>query len=76
MFKRGSYTGDILALSISHLDSLVQMPLGCGEQNMIHVAPSLYVLLYLDKSTQDNQELRSKAVGYLKEGRLPPASRV
>lgn len=52
------------------------MPLGCGEQNMIHVAPSLYVLLYLDKSTQDNQELRSKAVGYLKEGRPPPASRV
>lgn len=72
MFFRvcGSHTGDILALSISHLDSLVQRPLGCGEQNMIHFAPSIYVLLYLDKSTQDNQELRSQAVAYLKEGKL------
>uniref|UniRef100_H3DHJ9 CD109 molecule n=1 Tax=Tetraodon nigroviridis TaxID=99883 RepID=H3DHJ9_TETNG len=65
-----AYAGDILALSISHLDSLVQRPLGCGEQNMIHFAPSIYVLLYLDKSTQDNQELRSQAVAYLKEGYL------
>lgn len=37
---------------------------------MIHFAPSIYVLLYLDKSTQENQELHSKAVGYLKEGKL------
>ncbi|XP_029686839.1 CD109 antigen-like [Takifugu rubripes] len=60
--------GDILALSISHLDSLVEMPLVGGDQNMILFAPSIYVLLYLDKSTQDNQELRSLAVGYMKEG--------
>lgn len=63
------YTGDILALSISNLDSLVQMPLGCGEQNMIHFAPSIYVLQYLDKSTQDNKEIRSKALSYMKEGK-------
>lgn len=37
---------------------------------MILFAPSIYVLLYLDKSTQDNQELRSTAVGYMKEGKL------
>lgn len=37
---------------------------------MILFAPSIYVLLYLDKSTQDNQELRSMAVGYMKEGKL------
>lgn len=73
-FSYGSSTGDILALSIGHLDSLVQMPLGCGEQNMIHLAPSIYVLQYLDKSTQDKQELRNKAVGYLKEGKLTIAA--
>uniref|UniRef100_A0A3Q4AFB4 Uncharacterized protein n=1 Tax=Mola mola TaxID=94237 RepID=A0A3Q4AFB4_MOLML len=60
--------GDILALSISSLDSLVLLPVGCGEQNMIHFAPSIYVLQYLDKSTQDNKELRSKALGYMKDG--------
>lgn len=59
-----------MALSIRHLDSLVQMPLGSGEQNMIQFAPSIYVLLYLDKSTQDNQDLWTKALGYVKEGKL------
>ncbi|XP_044022480.1 CD109 antigen-like isoform X2 [Siniperca chuatsi] len=60
--------GDILALSIRNLDSLVQMPLGCGEQNMIHFAPSIYVLQYLDTSNQDNKEIKSRALGYMKEG--------
>ncbi|XP_067470944.1 CD109 antigen-like [Thunnus thynnus] len=59
--------GDILALSINNLDSLIQMPLGCGEQNLIHFAPSIYVLQYLDKSSQD-QEIRSRALGYMMEG--------
>ncbi|XP_074516319.1 CD109 antigen-like isoform X1 [Sebastes fasciatus] len=60
--------GDILALSISNLDSLVQLPLGCGEQNMIHFAPSIYVIQYLDKSAQDHKEIRSRALGYMMEG--------
>uniref|UniRef100_UPI0037E7D34F CD109 antigen-like n=1 Tax=Semicossyphus pulcher TaxID=241346 RepID=UPI0037E7D34F len=60
--------GEILALSISNLDSLVQLPLGCGEQNMIHFAPSIYVLQYLDRSTQDDKEIRSRALDYMKEG--------
>lgn len=62
-------TGDILGLSISNLDSLIQMPLGCGEQNMIHFASSIYVLHYLDKSTLDNKEIRSRALGYMTEGK-------
>ena len=37
---------------------------------MIHFAPSIYVLQYLDKSTQDNKELRSKALGYMKDGKI------
>lgn len=56
---------------MNKLDSLVQMPLGCGEQNMIHFAPSVYVLQYLDKSNQDNKEIRSRALGYMMEGKLP-----
>ncbi|XP_056249879.1 CD109 antigen-like [Seriola aureovittata] len=59
--------GDILALSFN-LDSLVQMPLGCGEQNMIHFAPSVYVLQYLEKSNLENKEIRSRALGVMNEG--------
>ncbi|XP_039904939.1 CD109 antigen-like isoform X3 [Simochromis diagramma] len=60
--------GDILTLSINNLGSLVQLPLGCGEQNMIHFAPSVYVIQYLDTSNQDDQELRRKALAYMMEG--------
>lgn len=63
-------TGDILALSINHLDSLVELPVGCGEQNMVLFAPSIYVLQYLDRSNQDNAEIRSRALGYMNEGVL------
>ncbi|XP_037550486.1 CD109 antigen [Nematolebias whitei] len=63
-----SLVGDILALSINYLDSLVQRPTGCGEQNMIHFAPSIYVLQYLDKSAQDDPEIRSKALSYMMTG--------
>uniref|UniRef100_A0A1A8AAT7 CD109 molecule n=1 Tax=Nothobranchius furzeri TaxID=105023 RepID=A0A1A8AAT7_NOTFU len=60
--------GDILALSFENLESLVQIPTGCGEQNMIHFAPSVYVVQYLDKSFDDDAELRSKALSYMKKG--------
>nr|XP_046269872.1 CD109 antigen-like [Scatophagus argus] len=65
---RMALVGDSLAFSFSNLDSLVQMPLGCGEQNMIHFAPSVYVLQYLDRSTQDNKEIRNRALNYMMEG--------
>ncbi|XP_047466391.1 CD109 antigen-like [Mugil cephalus] len=60
--------GDILALSINTLDSLVQIPVGCGEQNMIHFAPSVYVLQYLDALNQKDEELRTRAKAYMMEG--------
>lgn len=61
-------TGEILGLSIHNLGSLVQLPLGCVEQNMIRFAPSIYVLRYLDKSGRDDKEIRSRALGYMMEG--------
>ncbi|XP_030575167.1 CD109 antigen-like [Archocentrus centrarchus] len=60
--------GDILALSINNLGSLVQLPVGCGEQNMIHFAPSVYVVQYLSASTQDDSTIRSQALAYMMEG--------
>uniref|UniRef100_A0A3B3U2B4 CD109 molecule n=1 Tax=Poecilia latipinna TaxID=48699 RepID=A0A3B3U2B4_9TELE len=60
--------GDILALSIENLDSLVQLPTGCGEQNMVHFAPSIFVLQYLEKSSQDDAGIRNKALRYMMQG--------
>lgn len=60
--------GDILGASISGLDSLIQMPYGCGEQNMIHFAPNVYVLQYLSRLGRKDEEMRAKALSYMTQG--------
>ncbi|XP_051264948.1 CD109 antigen isoform X1 [Dicentrarchus labrax] len=60
--------GDILGPSISGLDSLIQMPYGCGEQNMINFAPNVYVLQYLSATGQANQDTTDTATAYMMKG--------
>ncbi|XP_057209891.1 CD109 antigen isoform X2 [Triplophysa rosa] len=62
-----SAVGDILGPSIGNLDSLIQMPYGCGEQNMIHFAPNVYVLQYLRSSGQNEEQTRNRAMSYMLE---------
>ncbi|VDN98298.1 unnamed protein product [Rodentolepis nana] len=64
--------GSAISRALSNLDSLVQMPTGCGEQNLAKVAPSVYVLKYL-LSHQNASQLRQnslarKAAGYVVSG--------
>lgn len=61
--------GDILGPSISGLDSLIQMPRGCGEQNMINFAPNIYVLQYLSATGQANQDTTDRATAYMMSGK-------
>ncbi|XP_075940084.1 CD109 antigen [Anarhichas minor] len=60
--------GDILGPSISGLDSLILMPYGCGEQNMINFAPNVYVLQYLSAVGQADQETTERAVDFMMKG--------
>uniref|UniRef100_A0A3P9JXP8 CD109 molecule n=1 Tax=Oryzias latipes TaxID=8090 RepID=A0A3P9JXP8_ORYLA len=68
--ERASVTaiGDILGPSISGLDSLIQMPYGCGEQNMIHLAPNIFILQYLTLTGQDDPEITKRATDYMMRG--------
>ncbi|XP_053316327.1 CD109 antigen-like [Spea bombifrons] len=64
--------GDLLGPSIESLESLIQMPYGCGEQNMINFAPNIYVLQYLMATKQITENIRERAIihmllGYQKE---------
>ena len=61
--------GDILGPSIGGLDSLIQLPAGCGEQNMINLAPNIYVLQYLNATGQADQDTVDRAVDYMMKGR-------
>ncbi|XP_023778451.1 CD109 antigen [Cyanistes caeruleus] len=60
--------GDLLGPSINGLSSLIKMPYGCGEQNMINFAPNVYVLQYLIKTRQLREDIRSKAVSFMRKG--------
>ncbi|XP_006119999.2 alpha-2-macroglobulin-like protein 1 [Pelodiscus sinensis] len=63
-----SVLGDIMGTALQNLDQLVQMPSGCGEQNMVLFAPIIYVLQYLEQTGQLSKELKARAVGFLQTG--------
>jgi len=65
-------TGSLLAQTIEGLDQLLQMPFGCGEQNMILFAPDTFILKYLKGTRQLKPEIQAKAemllvTGYQRE---------
>ncbi|NXI47362.1 CD109 protein, partial [Galbula dea] len=60
--------GDLLGPSIHGLSSLIKMPYGCGEQNMINFAPNVYVLQYLSKTRQLREDIKAKAVSFMRKG--------
>ena len=61
-------TGDVLGGAVHHLDSLLQLPHGCGEQNMIRFAPNVYVLNYLASTGQLTRDVEEKALNLLLTG--------
>jgi CD109 antigen len=65
-------TSSFLTQTIDGLDALLQMPFGCGEQNMIVFAPDVYITKYLRDSGQLKPEIMAKAeilmiTGYQRE---------
>ena len=65
-------TGSYLTQTIDGLDQLLQMPFGCGEQNMILFAPDVFILDYLKETGQLKPEIMAKAeilmiTGYQRE---------
>jgi len=60
-----SITPSLVAQSINGIDDLLQMPYGCGEQNMIFFAPDVEILRYLDASGQLTPEIRAKAEHFI-----------
>lgn len=46
--------GDILGTAFNNLNSLLNIPCGCGEQNMIGLTPNIYALKYLLTKTKTN----------------------
>jgi CD109 antigen len=54
-------TGNVLSQTIEGLEGLLQMPFGCGEQNMILFAPNVFVTRYLQETGQIKPEVLARA---------------
>jgi CD109 antigen len=61
-------TGNFMTQTIEGLESLLKMPYGCGEQNMILFAPNVYVAQYLKESGQLKPEVMAKAESLMVTG--------
>ncbi|CAG5136701.1 unnamed protein product [Candidula unifasciata] len=65
---RISAVGDLMGPTIGGLDSLLQMPMGCGEQTMLSMAPDVYITDYLTAVNQLTADIKSKALNYMESG--------
>lgn len=61
-------SGDVMGPTLNNLDRLLRLPFGCGEQNMIHFAPNVFVLKYLQKTRQLSPDVENEATDYLLQG--------
>jgi len=52
--------GDLMGPSLKGLERLLQIPSGCGEQNMITLAPNVYVSKYLLSVDRMSPEIRQR----------------
>ncbi|KAF4070367.1 hypothetical protein AMELA_G00284800 [Ameiurus melas] len=56
-----SVVGDLMGRALQNLASLLAMPGGCGEQNMLRFAPNIFILQYLESTNQLTPQIRSTA---------------
>ncbi|XP_055599444.1 thioester-containing protein 1 allele R1-like isoform X26 [Uranotaenia lowii] len=63
-----SAIGDVLGSTIQNLDSLIRMPYGCGEQNMLNFVPNIVVLDYLKSTNQLTAKIEEKAKKFMEAG--------
>ena len=54
---------------LSGLEDLILIPTGCGEQNMIRLAPNIAILKYLSMTNQLSEDLEIKTVDNLNKGK-------
>ena len=53
-----------------NVESLLRLPYGCGEQNMVNFAPSIYIMKYLSSVGQLTRSVEKKAKNIMTIGIL------
>lgn len=57
-----------MAPVLNNIDSLVAMPYGCGEQNMLTFVPDIVVTKYLNITQRLTPQLEERAKKYMEAG--------
>ena len=70
---RHDFLGDFVGPAISCLGSLLRMPYGCGEQNMINFAPAVYIRKYLVETDSLTYATDEKTKRIMSTGELSTA---
>ncbi|XP_050403081.1 venom factor [Patella vulgata] len=69
-----SAIGDVLGPTVSGIingvDTLLKLPTGCGEQNLIHLAPNVYVMRYLKATGRLQSGVEKKARAFMRQGMM------
>ncbi|XP_023015119.2 thioester-containing protein 1 allele R1 isoform X1 [Leptinotarsa decemlineata] len=57
-----STVGSFLGPAMIHLENLIRLPAGCGEQNLVHFMPNLIILQYLRVTRQLTPTIENEAL--------------
>ncbi|GFW56842.1 complement C3 [Trichonephila clavipes] len=62
--------GATVETAINAPDQLLQKPRGCGEQNMMLLAPTLYTMKYLKIKGKITPEIEDKGFSFIRHGKF------
>ncbi|GIY66063.1 complement C3 [Caerostris extrusa] len=64
----GDQFGPTVETAINNPDKLLEIPRGCGEQNMMFLAPTLYTMRYLKIKGKITPEIEEKGFSFIRLG--------
>ncbi|CAL1525989.1 unnamed protein product [Lymnaea stagnalis] len=64
----GDMLGPTLQIMIEGVTDLLRMPTGCGEQNLIYLAPNVFVTRYLRATRRLTSLIEKKALALIRQG--------
>ena len=68
------WSGDLMGSALDDIDSLLRMPTGCGEQNMLKFAPNIFVMQYLSSVDRVTNEINATSTKFLQAGAFSAVS--
>ena len=57
-----------MGFTLQSLDKIIDLPVGSGEQNLVHFVPNIHALQYLEQTKLTVPDLRKAAIHRLKTG--------